>query len=158
MIQILFICLGNICRSPAAEGVFLQLLKEAGLEKQVIVDSAATSDYNIGEKADPRMRRHAAARNIKLVGRARQFIKKDFDTFDYIIAMDNDNYQTILAMSQKPEHHRKVYMMSDFSIECDEIEVPDPYYEDAACFEHVLDIVTDGSRGLLNKIIQEFKE
>lgn len=155
MIRVLFICLGNICRSPAAEGAFAHLVKKSGLEKQINVDSAGTSDYHIGEKSDSRMRKHAAKRGIHLTHRARQFVKKDFENFDYIIAMDHNNYQDILTVSDQIEHHNKVYMMSDFKIKCHEIEVPDPYYEGPECFERVLDIVTDSSQGLLDKITKE---
>lgn len=157
MKKVLFVCLGNICRSPAAEGVFIHLVNEAGLSEHFRIDSAGTSSFHVGERADSRMLDHASRRGIDLPSRSRQFVKEDFQNFDYIIAMDRSNHRNILGVSNSSEDHKKVFMMSDFKIAREEIDVPDPYYGGAAGFEEVLDIVTDGSKGLFLRIKKELE-
>ena len=150
MKNILFVCLGNICRSPAAEGVMLDLLEKRKLLAGYEVDSAGTSQYHAGSLADPRMREHAQARNIKLTSRSRRFDElNDFRHFDYIIAMDRQNLKDLSSLDQKEQFQGKLYLMSEFAQKRSEIDVPDPYYGGEQGFETVLDIVTDCCEGLI---------
>jgi protein-tyrosine phosphatase len=149
--RVLFVCLGNICRSPTAEGVLLHLLIERGITT-VTVDSAGTSAYHIGEGADKRSKRSAEQRGIILPSRARQFVVQDFDRFDLILAMDQSNVQNILGLARTEFDRRKVMLFRSFDPLSDEgASVPDPYYENN--FELVLDICEAGCRGLLEKMV-----
>ncbi len=141
--------MGNICRSPAGEGVFKSLVDQAGLSEKIRIDSAGTSAYHIGEPADRRMQKHASKRNIVLTSRARQFCRNDFEEFDYIIAMDYINYQGIQSLDRSGKYSDKIFMMNDFSDGYKGQAVPDPYYGGAAGFEKVLDMLEDSCRGLL---------
>jgi protein-tyrosine phosphatase len=152
MINILFVCLGNICRSPSGEGVFKALVKSEGLEKHFFVDSAGISAYHVGEPADNRMRKHAALRSIKLTSQSRKFNHKDFDKFDYILAMDRNNYHDILSIDKAGVSGDKVCMMTDFSDLYKNMDVPDPYYGGDEGFENVLDLLDESCRGLLKTI------
>ena len=158
MMKVLFVCLGNICRSPAAEGVFLNLLSEHGLEKLVYVDSAGTSGYHVGEPADARMIEHAKKRGTHLPSRARKFVPADFEEFDYILTMDRNNYWDVRSQTQDEQEKAKVIPFTDFCRRFDITEVPDPYFGGDAGFEHVLDIVEDASQGLLEKINKELNK
>lgn len=149
--KVLFVCLGNICRSPAAEGVFLHILGQRGLESQFTVDSAGTSSFHVGERADSRMRDHATRRGIELPSRARQFLAKDFVDFDAIIVMDDSNYSNCLKLAKDDEHREKLIKMADFCPQSGLTEVPDPYYGGAQGFEKVLDMVQEGCENLLSK-------
>ena len=145
--RVLFVCLGNICRSPTAEGVMLHLLQERGITS-VVVDSAGTSAYHVGEGADRRSQQEANRRGVHLPSRARQFIVADFDRFDWILAMDTDNEQNILALARNAQDKNKVHIFRDF--EPDDVKglsVPDPYYE--RNFGLVFDICRRGCLGLL---------
>lgn len=148
-IRVLFVCLGNICRSPTAEGVFRHLLKEEAPQLCVEVDSAGTADYHFGDPPDSRSQRAAIRRGIDLSGlRARQVTSDDFTRFDLILAMDRDNLLMLEAM--RPEHARaRVQLFLEFAPESGLLEVPDPYYGDASGFEKVLDLTVAASRGLL---------
>ena len=140
--------MGNICRSPTAEGVFRHFVNEAGLADQIETDSAGTHAYHVGEPPDRRATAAAERRGVSLAGiRARRVCDADFERFDYIIAMDEDNQMRLLEQAPE-EHHSKVRLFLSFSSE-DESEVPDPYYGGAAGFERVLDLVESASRGLL---------
>lgn len=153
MVKILFVCMGNICRSPAAEGIFKKYIDEAKLGSQISVDSAGTIGYHEGELPDARMRKHALNRGYYLDSRARQFNpKKDFNEFDYIITMDNDNYLDITRLDHKGLYRNKIYKMADFISDKNVKEVPDPYYGGADGFEFVIDILEEGSKNLLTKI------
>lgn len=149
--KVLFVCLGNICRSPAAEGVFIHLIAEKGISDEFEVDSAGTSSFHVGERADSRMREHASMRGIELPSRARQFIAQDFKDFDAIIVMDDSNYQNCVRLASNDEQKEKVIKMADFCPKSGESEVPDPYYGGAAGFEKVLDMVHEGCENLLKK-------
>lgn len=150
-LRVLFVCLGNICRSPAAEGVFLHLVAEANLGTRFVVDSAGTGAWHVGERADPRMREAAARRGIALPSTARRVAKKDFDRFDYIFAMDADNLATLRRIAPA-DHHHKIHLFRDFDPEGRGQDVPDPYYGGPAGFEEVLDIVTRTNRQLLDQM------
>ena len=145
--------MGNICRSPAAEGVFKKIIKNANLDQKIEVDSAGTIDYHEGELPDARMRKHAAKRGYNLNSHARQFNpKKDFDEFDYIITMDDDNYNDIIRLDPDKLYRNKIIKMTDFSSDKSVKEVPDPYYSGADGFENVLDILEDSISNFLKKI------
>lgn len=147
--KILFVCLGNICRSPAAEGVMKQLSKDHPIE----VQSAGTAGYHIGELPDSRMRSHAQKRGYNLISRAQQFDpSKHFQQFDLIIAMDESNIRDLKSMDRSKQYQHKLSKMTDYSQSMDVSEVPDPYYGGAAGFEHVLDILEDACAGLLKQL------
>ncbi len=155
LIRILFVCMGNICRSPTAEGVFAQLLEREGLQERIEVDSAGTIDYHGGRSPDERMQRAAARRGVDLSGlRARVVRPEDFEEFDYLLAMDRDNCAVLRQLCPDGEQHR-VRMFLEFAenpeiVELD--EVPDPYYGGAKGFEHVLDLVQEAAEGLLEHL------
>ena len=150
-ISILFVCMGNICRSPTAEGVFRYHVSQAGLDGRVLIDSAGTHAYHVGEPPDRRAMAAAARRGMSLEGiRARRVADEDFERFDYIIAMDEDNLYRLKDQSP-PEHHEKLRLFLEFSAS-NQREVPDPYYGGSAGFERVLDLVEEASRGLLETL------
>ncbi len=154
--KILFVCMGNICRSPAAEGIMTSLVKKNNLEKSIEVDSAGTIAYHEGEGADPRMKKHAANRGYDLTSVARKFNPEiDFEKFDYIVTMDDENYFNILALDPESKFIDKLHKMVEFSSEPDVTEVPDPYYGGSKGFETVLDILEDSCSNLLEKIKED---
>lgn len=150
--QLLFVCLGNICRSPAAENIMNHLIAEAGLESQIVCDSAGTSSYHIGSPPDRRMSATLKKRGLPVQGRARQFQRQDFETFDQILAMDQDNYRQILAQDRQGQHHHKVTLMCDYARHHPHREVPDPYYGGDQGFEEVADLLLDACGGLLESV------
>ncbi len=150
--RVLFVCLGNICRSPAAEGVFNQLLDEAGLADAFLVDSAGTGAWHEGELPDRRMRQAAAQRGIMLTSIARQVTAGDFERFDYILAMDEANLRDLRALAPAI-HHSKIRLFRDLDPEGPGDDVPDPYYGGAAGFDEVLDIVTRTSQAWLTELV-----
>lgn len=155
--RLLFVCLGNICRSPSAENIMRYAVTQAGLDAQVTCDSAGTSSYHIGSPPDARMRSAAKKRGIQLIGHARQFIPEDFEQFDLILAMDRENYQDILALDRQGVYGDKVKMMCDFCTKHSVKEVPDPYYGGAEGFDRVIDLLLDACQGLLAEIRPHIK-
>ena len=154
MKNILFVCLGNICRSPAAEAVFNALIKENGLEKEVQCDSAGTGAYHVGELADSRMRLLGTKRGYHLTSRARKVdADRDFDHFDYLIGMDRQNVQDLKSIARNESDKKKIFLMTDYSIHDTHDSVPDPYFGGDAGFELVLDILEDACQGLVRKIL-----
>ena len=149
--SVLFVCMGNICRSPTAEGVFRHHAEQAGVADRIRIDSAGTHAYHVGEPADRRARAAAERRGISLDGiAARRVTMDDFEEFDFVLAMDEDNLAQLEA--EAPDEHRsKLRLFLEFA-DVGETEVPDPYYGGAAGFERVLDLVEDASRGLLATI------
>lgn len=148
----LFVCLGNICRSPTAEGVFRQLIASEAPRLEVEIDSAGTADYHIDEPPDPRSQRAAKRRGIDLSGlRARQVAVRDFAHFDLILAMDRDNLRELESRCPKQAHAR-LQLFLDYAPESGVADVPDPYYRDAQGFEEVLDLCAAASRGLLSDL------
>ena len=151
MIDILFVCMGNICRSPSGEAVMNKFIKRANLEDKIKCDSAGTIAYHEGEPADARMKRHAIKRGYRLTSVARKFRDEDFEKFDYIIAMDKENYKDLISFDNEGKYKNKIFMMTDFAKD-DYEEVPDPYYGGPEGFEHVLDILEDSCSGLLEEV------
>jgi protein-tyrosine phosphatase len=153
-VSVLFVCLGNICRSPTAHGVFRKLVIEAGLENQIEIDSAGTAAFHIGKSPDGRSTDIALQRGIDMTDlRARKVDFGDFYVYDYILAMDDANYTNLMDMAL-PEHLDKVQMFLDYTQDFSETEVPDPYYGGGRGFEHVFDLVESASLGLLTHIKQ----
>lgn len=150
--RLLFVCLGNICRSPSAENIMNHLVQQRGLEQQISCDSAGTSSYHIGSSPDSRMAAAAKKRGIKLVGSARQFTADDFEQFDLILAMDDSNYHNIVALDPTGQYKQKVKRMCDFCQTHRDREVPDPYYGGADGFDYVIDLLMDACDGLLQDI------
>lgn len=153
MKKVLFVCLGNICRSPAAEGVMKELVQRAGLQGQIKCDSAGTSAYHIGEKADARMIKHAQARGYKLESLSRKVDSRDGETFDHILAMDQSNYEDLIGLF--PKHQHKIEKMTSYCKFHTYSEVPDPYYGGDEGFELVLDLLEDSCQQLLIKLKKE---
>jgi protein-tyrosine phosphatase len=152
MTKLLFVCLGNICRSPAAENIMNHLVAAANLSDRIECDSAGTSSYHIGASPDRRMHSAAAAQGINLVGQARQLQLKDLSEFDLILAMDRDNYRDILLLDPEGKYHHKVELMCDYATQHQDAEVPDPYYGGQDGFNYVIDLLIDACSGLLVKV------
>ncbi|WP_273429010.1 low molecular weight protein-tyrosine-phosphatase [Chitinibacter tainanensis] len=147
--SVLMVCTGNICRSPTADGVLRQLVAVQGLQDVIEVDSAGTYDYHVGEAPDRRAQQHARKRGYDLSNlRARQVAASDFSRFDLILAMDKGHFAA-LRQRCPAEFHSKIQLFLDYAAAFQEDEVPDPYYGGAEGFEHVLDLVEDGCRGVL---------
>lgn len=150
--SVLFVCMGNICRSPTAEGVFRQHVGRHAPGLEIEIDSAGTHDYHVGEPPDPRTVKAAARRGIDLASlRARQVQADDFERFDLILAMDPLNHVTLLDRSA-PEFHPRIRLLLEFAPQTGRPDVPDPYYGGAAGFEEVLDLVDAAAEGLLAEI------
>ena len=151
--RILFVCLGNICRSAAAEGIAQHMIRERGLEEYVDVDSAATGNHTQGSPADPRMRKHAARRGYRLDSVARPVEYTDFDEFDVIVAMDDRNYDYLIRMAPTQEAVDKVVRMIDYTKRDRGYDyIPDPYYSGSEGFELVMDLLEDGISHLLDSL------
>lgn len=157
MVNVLFVCMGNICRSPSGEAVMNKLVKRANLDDKIECDSAGTIAHHEGEQADARMKRHALGRGYRLTSIARRFRDEDFETFDYIIAMDGANFSDLRSFDRDKKYSEKIYLMTDFAENGKYSEVPDPYYGGPEGFENVLDIVEESCAGLLEKIKEEHK-
>lgn len=150
MVSVLFVCLGNICRSPTAEGVFRDLVEREGLSDRIQIDSAGTHAYHIGEPPDGRAQAEAKRRGIDISGlRGRQARAQDFKTFDYVLAMDRSNHQNLLSICPM-DHEDRLSMFLDFAPGVDRKEVPDPYYEGG--FDRVYDMIEEAAAGLLADI------
>jgi len=153
MIKVLFVCLGNICRSPMADGVFQQMVKDAGLDDQIMVDSAGTSRYHIGETAHSGTLNILKEHGVDYRGRARQLRKEDLHLFDYVLAMDKSNLSNIQAITSVVDETATVGMFLQYAHDAgtvDTLEVPDPYYDNR--FDAVYDLVSKGSQALLDHI------
>ncbi|MFQ5763399.1 MAG: low molecular weight protein-tyrosine-phosphatase [Rhodospirillales bacterium] len=152
MVKVLFVCLGNICRSPTAEGVFRTLVERQGFSDRIAVDSAGVGSWHVGSPPDRRAQRAARRRGIDLSGqRARQAGASDFRRFDYVVAMDADNRRQLEGLCPPGEEHR-LHLLMDFAPELGRSDVPDPYYGGAGGFEAVLDMIERASEGLLAHI------
>lgn len=153
-VRVLFVCMGNICRSPLAHGFFEQLVEQAGLGACIEVDSAGTHSYHIGEPPDERARQSALRRGFDIgQQRARRAQASDFEHFDYVLAMDDENCRHLERLSGVTHKH-KLKLLLEFAPHLNEREVPDPYYGGASGFERVIDLVEEAARGLLADIRQ----
>jgi protein-tyrosine phosphatase len=154
MIRVCFVCLGNICRSPTAEGVMRKLVADAGLAAQIDVESAGTSAHHVGERPDPRSRAAARARGIDLTSRARQFEPQDLARFDYVLAADRRNLADLRALAAGRATTHVTLLRSFDPASPSDAEVPDPYYGEDG-FDDVLDLCESACRGLLAHIVRE---
>lgn len=155
MYKVLFVCMGNICRSPSAEAVFRELVKGRGLESSFVIDSAGTHGYHIGNPPDRRSIAAAARRGVEMRDlRARRFEAVDFERFDYLLAMDNDNRARMLALADGESQQQKLSLMLDYA-DTELTEVPDPYYGELDGFEQVLDLLEEACTGLLQAIVEQ---
>jgi len=148
--SVLFVCMGNICRSPSAEGVFQKMVQDADLDSAFVIDSAGTIGYHSGDSADSRMRAAASARGYSLDSRARRIEVNDFENFDLIVTMDDANFRDVSDID--PGNGARIVKMCDYCSRHDETEVPDPYYGGARGFETVLDILEDACGNLLEQL------
>ena len=153
-VSVVFVCMGNICRSPTAEGVFRHVVKERNLQDVIKIDSAGTHAYHIGEQPDLRSQATAKSRGVDLSAqRARKVEANDFECFDYVIAMDRSNYENLKELAM-PEQQEKLHLFMDFTNAWDNAEVPDPYYGGGDGFTNVFDMVQSASEGLLETIVK----
>jgi len=153
--KILFVCLGNICRSPSAEAVFTEIVKNHGLAYHFEIDSAGTSGWHVGGPADKRMQSHALKRGYDLTSISRKFDPSvDFDYFDMIIGMDDENIRTLKKIARNQSDLNKIHKMTDFRKNWKYNEIPDPYYGGEEGFELVLDLLEDSCKGLLEKLMK----
>ena len=159
-IKLLFICLGNICRSPAANAIMQQIVDKAGLTDKFVIDSAGIGPWHVGQLPDKRMRQHGAKHGYKIDHIARQFdAKRDFDNFDYIVVMDDENYKNICRQAHNEYERKKVIRMANYFVKYKgKTSVPDPYYGGDADFELALDLIEDGCNGILNTIFNKDKD
>ena len=156
MIQVLFVCLGNICRSPLAQAIFNEKISESSLSKKFWADSAGTAAYHVGEAPDARSRANAKENGLNYTHSARQFGVQDFDEFQYIIAMDESNYHNIIRLAEQHEvQHSHIYLMRKFEGSPSSMEVPDPYYGGPRGFQEVFDILDRSTEGLIQQLKAE---
>jgi protein-tyrosine phosphatase len=155
-VGVVFVCTGNICRSPLAEGVFRHLATERGLAGRLEIDSAGISDYHEGDPPDARTNAVARRRGIELTGKSRPLVRSDLDRFDYIIVMDEENRQGVDRLARGATPSGRVHFLREFDPEAgNQLAVPDPYYGGPSGFEHVHDLVERACRHLLDSIAQE---
>lgn len=153
MKQVLFVCLGNICRSPSAEAVFNAMIEKQELQFEIQCDSAGTAAYHAGDQADSRMKQFAKKRGYHLMSISRPFDPElDFDRFDYIIGMDSQNVRDLKAVARNENDRKKISLMTDYCSGKKYVSVPDPYFGGAPGFELVLDILEDACEGLIQKL------
>jgi len=155
MKKVLFVCLGNICRSSTAEGVMLELLTKSNLLSLFKVDSAGILGVHAGDLPDPRMRKHAARRGYDLVHRSRPIDVEDFYNFDIIIGMDDQNICDLKEIAPSPDEEKKIHRMVEYLVNQEATHIPDPYYGGADGFELVLDLLEDACEGLLTSLIRD---
>ena len=155
-ISVLFVCLGNICRSPAAEALFIKKIKEKQIEDRFLVDSAGTGSWHVGKKSDLRMRVAAKNRKIDITSKARQISNNDFEKFKYILTMDDANYESVMNMKNRELYSDlcEVRKIQEFADRFHEKEVPDPYFGGEEGFDYVLDILNDSIDGFLDHIFK----
>ncbi|MDZ7780971.1 MAG: low molecular weight protein-tyrosine-phosphatase [Gemmatimonadota bacterium] len=154
-ISVLFVCLGNICRSPLAEGVFRALVDERGLNDQFEIDSAGTGGWHVGEQADSRATMVAKRYGVALESRARQVTEEDLSRFDYVIAMDRDNLDVLEGMLGSSEADTELHLLREFDPRGDGDEVPDPYYGGASGFENVYEMIERSCTALLDHMLAQ---
>jgi len=158
MIRVCFVCLGNICRSPTAEGVFRRLVEDAGLENAFEIDSAGTSGWHIGAPPDERSAMAARRLGYQLGGASRRFVVEDFDRFDHVIAMDHENFAELKGMARDSADVRRLSLLRSHDPDADGEEVPDPYYGGGGGFDAVVKICVKGCAGLLATLRRELAD
>lgn len=154
MLSILFVCLGNICRSPAAEGVLIHLAKKNTPPLDLIIESCGLGDWHEGQLPDERMRKAAKSRGIVLTSRAQAFHTNFFEKFDYILAADQSVMFELHKWAKIPEHKAKIHLMTKFSSSFLDEEIPDPFYHDQGHFELVMDMLEDSCQGIIEHLIE----
>ena len=153
-IRILFVCLGNICRSPAAEGILKAMVEEKGLQDDFYIDSAGIGNWHVGDLPDRRMRHHGMLHGYDFASRARQVCSADFERFDLIIVMDDDNYYDIKRFATMPGDMDKVHLIHDYFIRYKGRQyVPDPYYGDDSDFELAINLLEDACQGIIEEVV-----
>lgn len=150
--SVLFVCLGNICRSPLAEGVFKHLVREKGMADRFVVESAGTGSWHVGDTPDERSQRVAEKHGITLDSRARQVTAEDLERFDHVVVMDRDNLRTLERMRDAQGGNRPIHLLREFDSEGDGDEVPDPYYGGPGGFDDVYEMVRRSCEGLLSHV------
>lgn len=155
--RVLFVCMGNICRSPAAEGIFRHMVEQAELGNRIEIASAGTQDYHEGERPDARMRESAERRGYSLNSRGRWLRDEDFDKYDLLLAADSDNFAKMTARARTDEHRAKIRMMLEWHPHMAGQDVPDPYYGGKQGFEDVLDLLEVGLRPLLAYVAEQLE-
>jgi protein-tyrosine phosphatase len=154
-IHVCFVCLGNICRSPTAEGVMRRIVEDRGLEERIAIDSAGTAAYHVGDLPDERSRQAASRRGVRLESRARQFVVDDLERFDFVLAMDRENFENLAKLSPGHERIGNLALLRSFDpLAKSDAEVSDPYYGGDRGFEDVLDQCEAACRGLLDAILE----
>lgn len=154
MKRVLFLCMGNICRSPAAHCVFQNLVNQAGLDQDFEIESAGTIGFHQGKAPDSRMQRAMRARNIPIIGRSKQLDSFDMEYFDLILAMDKENFDGAISIARGDVQRAKVKLFCNYCTEHEVSEVPDPYYGGDRGFEDVMDLIEDGCQGLLRNLTE----
>jgi len=154
---ICFVCLGNICRSPTAEGIFQHLVNERDLEPYFYIDSAGTSAYHIGEPPNSKSQWVASQHGIQLQSKARRFEKTDLEEFDLILAMDQENLRNIQQLNGNPEFEKKIKLLREYDPQPDDKAVPDPYYGGMQGFQNVFDVIKRSSEALLDELIPKIQ-
>jgi len=158
MVSICFVCLGNICRSPIGESVFRHLVREAGLEGSIVIDSAGTGDWHVGQSPDRRACAAGKRRGIDVAGAARQFTRSDFARFDYVVAMDAANYAALAALSPDAASTKKIHLLRSFDPASPPgASVPDPYYGGPEGFDEVVELCLAACRPLLDLVRREHR-
>jgi len=156
--RILFVCMGNVCRSPMAEGTLRRMLEDAGLGDKVLVASAGTHTFHLGAAPDMRGQIVAGRRGVKLKGiRARRIAEEDFTGFDYLLAMDQENYDYLHELCPQPEHREKIQLFLSYAPHLADREIPDPYYGSQVGFERVMDLLEAGAEGFLLHLRQRYR-
>lgn len=157
MISVLFVCLGNICRSPAAEGMLRHLVEKAGKKDEFIIQSCGIGDWHIGQLPDERMRHSAESRGVILASRAQKFLREFYESFDYIFAVDHEVLNVLYQHAKTPEQKAKIHLITAYSPSYRNQEVPDPYYSGEGEFELVLDIIEDSCEGFIEYLTQHHR-
>jgi protein-tyrosine phosphatase len=156
-VAVSFVCMGNICRSPTAEAIMRHLVREAGLEERIALDSAGTGDWHVGEERDRRSRAVAKRRGMPITGPARQFVRGDFERFDLVLGLDDENARELRRLAPTDEARAKIRLLREFDEDAPPgAEVPDPYYGGPEGFELVFDICLSACRGLLEHLMKGY--
>lgn len=156
--KLCFVCLGNICRSPTAEGIFQHLVNERGLESYFYIDSAGTSAYHIGEPANSKSQWVANHQGVQLHSKARRFEKADLEEFDLILAMDHENHRNIQQLNSDPENSAKIKLLREYDPHPEDKAVPDPYYGGMNGFQNVFDVIKRSCESLLDELVQQIEK